>query len=246
MRRAAQARTARLLHHDPSICVVDKPPRCVVGRGNDQIVGAFEMLEASAPQLFERPLLAVHRLDPDASGLVLYARDHAAQRALVGQFAAGLVQQTFCALVRGYVDADGVIDLNVYYDKRSGRLEASARRGKPASTHYRILERIAGNTWIECRAVVGRAAQIRAHLASIGHPLAIDSAFGNDAPIFLSRFKSNYRANRREQERPLVDRLTLHASRIECTHPHSGRRMTFESPPPKDLRATLRQLGRLA
>ena len=121
----------------------------------------------------------------------------------------------------------------------------SEKRGKPSRTSYHILQRVAGHTWLECRPLTGRMHQIRVHLAAIGHPLSVDPPYGGGQAIFLSHLKPNYHPNRREEERPLIDRLTLHAARIAFTHPAMEQSMSIESPVPKDLRSTLTQLARL-
>ena len=113
-------------------------------------------------------------------------------------------------------------------------------------TRYRILERLPGNTLLECRPLTGRQHQIRVHLAAIGHPLTVDPQYGGGESVLLSRYKSDYRPSSRRPERPLIERLTLHAARITFEHPHRGQPVTYESPIPRDLQATLRQLGRLA
>ena len=107
------------------------------------------------------------------------------------------------------------------------------------------MQRLVGNTWLECRPQTGRTHQIRAHLAAIGHPLSVDPLYGGGQAVLLSHYKPGYQPNRRREERPLVNRLTLHAARIRFEHPATRQPVSFESPLPKDLRATLRQLGRL-
>ncbi|MFO0840076.1 MAG: RluA family pseudouridine synthase [Phycisphaerae bacterium] len=226
---------------DDHIVAVDKPAgvKSVAGRGKHPNLPAL---------LRDRSLGAVrivHRLDQDASGVIIYARTLAAQQNLAAQFAERRVEKIYLALASGYVEQDGAINLRLLIDRREGRVVVS-RRGKPSLTHYRILERVAGNTWLECKPVTGRLHQIRAHLAAIGHPLAIDPRYGGAAELMLSRFKSGYRASARHEERPLCNRLTLHAAMLRLTHPASGEPLVIEAPLPKDLRATLNQLRRVA
>jgi 23S rRNA-/tRNA-specific pseudouridylate synthase len=82
-------------------------------------------------------------------------------------------------------------------------------------------------------------------MAAIGHPLTVEPLYGGGMAVMLSSYKSDYRKSRRHEERPLIDRLTLHALRITIQHPRGTRAMTVEAPLPKDFRATLTQLGRL-
>lgn len=236
----------QVLHADSALLVVDKPAGYLTAPGNPELPGVPETLRGAAGVPPDEPFHVVHRLDPDASGVVVYARTVPAAETLRASFAAGRVRQRFLALVAGYLDEGGRIELPIYFDKKRGRVLASPRRGEPAVTEYRVLERVAGNTWIECQVAVGRPEQIRAHLAVIGHPLAFDPAFGSQAALLLSRFKPGYRPNRRGQERPLIARLTLHAAAIELDHPETGARVRFEAALPRDLATTITQLGRLA
>lgn len=235
-----------VLHLDDQLLVVNKPTGVLVGPGNADVAGVPELLRGYEGLARDEPFEIVHRLDPEISGAIVYARSSETQHALRAMFAGGAVRQRFRALVQGYVQADGCIDLPIYFDKRRGRLCTSDRRGREARTEYRVVERVAGHTWIECEVALGRAEQIRVHLSAVGHPLAVDPANGNETPIMLSRFKPGFRPSQRHEERPLVDRLTMHAASLALDHPATGQRLEIEAPLHKDLRTTLRQLGRLA
>jgi 23S rRNA-/tRNA-specific pseudouridylate synthase len=176
--------------------------------------------------------------------VVVLARTLHAQRCLTKQFAARRIEKLYWALVDGYVSSDGEVDLSLLVDKRKKRVRVDRRDGKPAVTRFRIIERMAGLTLLECRPLTGRLHQIRVHLASIGHPLAVDPLYGGGRRLFLSDFKPGYRPNRRRDELPLIDRLTLHAIRITLEHPAGSAPETFEALPAKDFRATIGQLRR--
>ncbi len=239
------AAAMRLLHVDAAFVVIDKPAGVLSAPGRGGHVSAIQLLAARA-ELREHPALRiVHRLDRDASGVQVYARTLAAQQNLVRQFAARQVEKVYYALVTGYVPGDGEIDRPLTFDKQHNRVRTTAGRGKPSVTRYRIVQRVAGHTLLECRPLTGRMHQIRAHLAAIGHPLAVDPLYGAGTGVLLSHYKPGYRASSRREERPLIERLTLHALRITFAHPATGAAVTFEAPLPKDFRATLTQLGRL-
>ncbi len=234
-----------ILHVDADLLVLDKPAGVPAVPGRGGVASALELLRRH-PQFSDvEPLRVVHRIDKDASGVLVYARTLGAQRSLVAQFMERRVEKLYHALVLGYVAGDGTVDLPLAFDARRQITRVSHRRGKPAMTHYRILQRVAGHTWLECRPVTGRTHQIRAHLAAIGHPLAVDVLYGGAPAILLSQYKPGYRPNRRGTERPLIERLTLHAARIAFTHPGDGTDFSCQAPLPKDLRATLTQLARL-
>jgi 23S rRNA pseudouridine1911/1915/1917 synthase len=236
---------AALLHVDDDLVVVDKPPGVLSVPGRGAAESLPVLLRGLGQFADDEPLRVVHRLDKDASGVLLYARTLEAQRHLVAQFMDRTVAKVYFALVRGYVVADGEVDLRLYFHQKQSRVKASDRRGKPAVTRYRVLERVAGHSWLEVRPLTGRMHQIRAHLSSIGHPLAVDPTYGGAEAVFLSRYKPSYRPNRRGEEKPLIARLSLHAAALEIEHPTRRERMRFEAPLPKDLRAALRQLGRV-
>jgi len=234
-----------ILHVDGALVVVDKPTGVLSapGRGNEPAVAD---LLREKPEFGRRaPFRIVHRLDREASGVLLLARTLNAQRALVTQFAHREVEKTYLALVNGFVTSDGAVDLNITIDRRRQRMKAVRGRGQTALTHYAIHERVVGNTLLACRPVTGRTHQIRVHMAAIGHPLSVDPLYGGAERLMLSDYKRDYRPNRRHAERPLIARLTLHAAELTFTHPESGARMTLVAPVPKDLRATLSQLRRL-
>lgn len=235
-----------ILHIDDLLLVVNKPAGVLIGPGNADVAGVPELLRGRDGLPPDEPFEMLHRMDPAISGVIAYARDIEIRRDLRAMFAEGAVRQRFRTLVQGYVQEDGSIELPIYFDKRKGRLEASTRRGSEARTEYRVLDRVAGHTWIECEAVSGGVEQIRLHLAAIGHPPAFDPANGNEAPLMLSRFKPNFRPSARHDERPLVSRLTMHAALMSLDHPTTGEHLEIEAPLHKDLRTTLRQLEMLA
>jgi 23S rRNA pseudouridine1911/1915/1917 synthase len=241
----ARDKALALLHVDEHVVAVDKPPGVLSVAGRGEAPSGMDLLRGRRGFAADEPLRVVHRLDKDASGVLIYARTLAAQQDLVTQFMQRRLEKVYYALVSGYVTADGEIDLPLLFDRRRNRVEVSAQRGKPSLTRYRVVQRVTGNTWLECRPLTGRMHQLRAHLAAIGHPLSVDPLYGGGQAILLSHYKPDYRPNRRQAERPLVDRLTLHAARITFAHPGTGAAVTIESPLPKDLRATLAQLGRL-
>ncbi|MBK8914787.1 MAG: RluA family pseudouridine synthase [Phycisphaerales bacterium] len=236
---------AALLHVDRSLVVVNKPSGVLAAPGRGGHAQLSELVRSAAGWGTHEPLRLVHRLDRGASGVMLYARTLEAQRALVADFAERRIEKVYHALVSGFVVEDGEVKLALKFDKRQNRMTVARSGGKPAHTLYRILERVAGNTLLECRPVTGRTHQIRVHMAAIGHPLTVDTMYGGGQTVLLSHYKADYRPSGRHPERPLIARLTLHARRIEFKHPDSGETVAFEAPLPRDLAAAVRQLGRV-
>lgn len=208
-----------------------------------------ERVETDAPDLiglmrerFEE-VLVVHRLDRETSGVILFARSADAHHALNDQFQNSEARKLYHALVYGaplWEEQSVDLPLRVNGDRRH-RTIVDPGKGRPASTTYRVLERLGPYSWVEARPKTGRTHQIRVHLAAVGAPIAVDPLYGIEEPVYLSAFKRNYTPGARE-ERPLLARLGLHASALTVRHAESGADITIEAPLPKDLRATLNQL----
>lgn len=222
--------------------MIDKPPGlvCVPGQRARSVRQA---LEAQGILTEADELRPVHRIDRHASGVVAYARNIDAQRKLTAQFVNRTVEKVYLALAKGHVQSAGEVDLPLKADKSRRRVVVARKDGKPSLTRYMVMERLAGHTLLECRPRTGRLHQIRVHLAAIGHPLGVDPRYGGGSEIFLSHYKPGYRPDARRGEQPLIRRLTLHAWRLTVRHPRTDEEITFEAPIPKDLRATIRQLG---
>lgn len=217
-----------ILYEDDAVIAVDKPAGVVVHAGAgahsgtlvNRLVHHFGSLSKIGGEL--RPGI-VHRLDRGTSGVLLVARTDAAHRDLAGQFSSRNVEKTYLALVEGRMNADsGRITKPITRDPvRRTRMTAKLGYGREAITEFRVLDRFEGFTYLEVRIGTGRTHQIRAHLASLGHPVAGDRLYG---------------ARTR-------DRIFLHAWRIAFTSPATGERVQVESPLPADLRQWLSELA---
>jgi len=195
-----------------------------------------------------RPRL-VHRLDKDTTGVVLVAKSLDAERTLRAAFDDGTVQKKYLALVEGEMRlGDGeeeIIDLPIGPDARkSGRMRIDRQDGKPSQTRVTVEQRFQGYTLLACEPLTGRTHQIRVHLREIGFPLVVDSFYGRRDAFCLSDFKRGYHKKPGHIETPLIDRLTLHARRIEFPRIGGEGRVTVESPIPADLARALKQLGK--
>ena len=116
------------------------------------------------------------------------------------------------------------------------------QRGKESLTDYEVLEDFGIYSWLKFRIHTGRTHQIRVHMQDVGHPIVCDELYGDGWPILLSAIKSKFKLSQKEEEeRPILNRLALHASRLKFTDT-SGGEFEFEAPVPKDIRATLQQL----
>lgn len=182
----------------------------------------------------------VHRLDKDTTGVVLVAKTKLGLSELTRQLEERRMTKEYLALVTGRVHQDaGEIDLPLPDPAAVGR---GPRPMLEARTEWHVVERFHTHTLLRCHPVTGRQHQIRQHLASAGHPLAVDPQYGGRPALLLSSIKRGYRPKGQSEERPLLGRLSLHAHRIVFTSPATGEPVEVVAPVPDDLEVTLRQL----
>jgi 23S rRNA pseudouridine1911/1915/1917 synthase len=225
-----------VVYRDDDVIVIDKPAGLVThpspGHEHGTLVNALLGMEAGGGGLatiagVERPGI-VHRLDRDTSGLIIVARTDAAQLSLQAQLKARRVRKTYLALVGGVVNAQlGRIEKPIGRDPRNRMRMAVTAEGKPAITGYRVRERFAEWTLLDLDLVTGRTHQIRVHLASIGHPVAGD-------PVYATGIVRRGPGG--------LERLFLHAWKLEFLSPGSGRLVRCEAPLPDALEAVLADL----
>ena len=219
-----------IVREDAHILVIDKPAGLVVHPGSGNWRGTLlNALLHHAPQLAGIPRAGiVHRLDKDTSGLLVVAKTLEAQTDLVRQLAARTVKRHYLALAHGRVARDGVVDAPIGRHPVQRTKMAVVGSGRAARTYYRVLERFARATLLECALETGRTHQIRVHMAEIGHPLVGDPVYGP----------------RRKAPAPLADfpRQALHAWRLALVHPATGNAMEWEAKLPEDFSALLEAL----
>jgi 23S rRNA pseudouridine1911/1915/1917 synthase len=215
-----------IVHEDDALLVVDKPPGLVVHPGSGNWRGTLaNALLAHEPALRAVPRAGiVHRLDKDTSGLLVIAKTIEAHTALVRALAAREVRREYLALAQGRLARSGKVEAPVGRHPVQRTRMAVVAGGRPAVTHYEVLERYAHATLLRCRLETGRTHQIRVHLAALGHPLVGDATYGRRAGAIA------------------FPRQALHAARLALVHPTTGREMAWESPLPEDLANLIRSL----
>ena len=229
----------KVIYQDDDLLIVDKPAGLVThpspGHDTGTLVNALLGLAATDGGTLgtiagiERAGI-VHRLDRDTSGLLMVARTDAAQVALQAQLKARRVHKRYLALVSGSVTAQvGRIEAPIGRDPRDRLRMAIVPDGRDAITGYRVRERFALWTLLELELITGRTHQIRVHLSSIGHPVAGDRLYSTGAV-------------RRGPEG--LERLFLHAWRLELASPSGNGLIRAESPLPPALESVLEQLRR--
>jgi RluA family pseudouridine synthase len=240
MSKRAYELQSLILQSDDHILAINKPAGLLsLPDGYDpDIPHLASLFEPEYGQLW-----MVHRLDQDTSGVVLMARTADAHRHLNDQFSNRKVEKMYHAVVAGSpawkelrVSQPLLIDAD-----RKHRTIVHPQKGKPAATRLRALESYGAYSLIEARPETGRTHQIRVHLASQGLPICGDNLYGSGEGVLLSKVKPGYKAGRAE-ERPLIERLALHARRLGFTHPGTEQKMEITAPYPKDFESALRQL----
>jgi 23S rRNA pseudouridine1911/1915/1917 synthase len=221
----------RILHADRDLLVVEKEPRLLsvptpLRMEEESLVD--RLLESERERGVRRPALyAMHRLDWDTSGLLLFARSRRAFEALESQFKTRTIERFYVAVATGSVEPDrGRFQSRLVEDKRTLKVHSTRRpgEGKEAITEYEVTERLPGATVLSVRLRTGRRNQIRVHLAESGHPLVGDRSYGKSTS--------------------LIGRTALHARTLRFLHPVTGKPVTFESPLPPDLRKLIKTLRR--
>jgi len=233
-------KTLPILFEDDDYIFLNKPPGLLVipDRFDQDAPNLLEMLKKIFGQIF-----VVHRIDKPTSGVIVFAKNTDAHRELNIQFEQHLVRKTYWALVCGKLsEKEGTIDKPIAENaSRAGTVKIDAS-GKPSQTGYHVLEELGQYSLVEVVPRSGRTHQIRIHFKSVGHPLAIDELYGNAHGIFLSQFKKNYRLKEDETERPLMNRLTLHAFELQFTHFRNHEPIVIQALLPKDFSGLLNQL----
>jgi 23S rRNA pseudouridine1911/1915/1917 synthase len=248
-----KADDVRVVHLDDQVVVVDKPTGITTTRHTEelswptrrrQVQPTLDELvpDAISKHLFARhgargkkprripPVRAVHRIDRETSGLVVFARTVPAERILAEQFRAHTTHRRYLAICVGRVGA-GTIQTNLVRDRGDGRRGSSeGEEGKRAVTHVRPVEHFGDAfTLVECRLETGRTHQIRIHLSEIGHPVCGERVYS--APRHM-----------KIEDASQAPRVMLHAAELGFVHPETGEDLRFESPLPADMRRLLDRL----
>jgi 23S rRNA pseudouridine1911/1915/1917 synthase len=215
-----------IVFEDETLLVVNKPAGLVVHPGSGNWNGTLlNALLRHAPALSGVPRAGiVHRLDKDTSGLLAVAKTPAAQTHLVRQLQARSVTREYLAVAHGRIGRGGRIEAPIGRHPVKRTRMAVVARGRPAVTHYEVLERYTEATLLRCRLETGRTHQIRVHLNSIGHPLVGDPAYG------------------KRHSRIAFPRQALHAEKLALVHPRSQRERSWRAAPPADMQELIKRL----
>ncbi|MFN8321163.1 MAG: RluA family pseudouridine synthase [Chitinophagales bacterium] len=224
---------------DEDIMVVNKPAGITVIP--DRIHTDRETIQSILQKQFGR-LWVVHRIDRFTSGVLCFARNETAHKHLSLQFQNHQVQKFYKAVVAGrMLERSGTVNQPIAENMARPGTMLIHRRGKEAVSIYEVEESFKHATLLNVEIKTGRTHQIRVHLAFLGNPLLVDDLYGKADAFYFSAIKRNYKPSR-EEERPTIARLTLHAFKVVLNHPASGELMSFTAPLPKDLETLLKLL----
>lgn len=227
-----------ILYEDSAFIVLNKPPGLVVhpGAGNREGTLVNALLH-HAPGLANVPRAGVvHRLDKDTSGLLVVARTLAAHTHLVAQLQARTVKREYFAIVVGVMTAGGTIEAPVGRHHRERTRMAVVQGGREAITHYRVLERFRGHSYLRVNLETGRTHQIRVHMAHLHYPLVGDPTYGGRLRLPADSSSALQDALRH------FKRQALHAGVLGLIHPESGAPLQWEAPLPADMQQLLEAL----
>lgn len=238
VRAAAEPMPLDVVFEDADLLVINKPAGLVVHPGAGNASGTLmNGLLAHAPQLESLPRAGiVHRLDKDTSGLLLVAKSLPAHTALVRELAERSISRQYLAVCNGVLTGGGTIDAAIGRHPVDRTRMAVRDNGRPAVTHYTVIERFRAHTYVNVVLETGRTHQIRVHFAYRRHPLVGDPVYGGRLALpagASAALRDALRTFRRQ---------ALHAARLELGHPVTGERLKFDAPLPADFESLLQVL----
>jgi 23S rRNA pseudouridine1911/1915/1917 synthase len=247
-----QTIAADVIYEDDDILILNKPTGCTVTRERNATGcpfrdGILEYLSQSprADRIISdryRPR-AIHRIDRDTTGAIMFAISRRGELAMARQFQDRTIDKEYMAIVHGEVyDDEGKINIRISpHAKDVSRMRLDPRHGKPALTKYKVGERFRSFTRLRVWPHTGRRHQIRIHLAHIGHSIVADATYEGSAPL-LSHIKRGYRPKHGRPEKPLTERTALHAHCLTFLPCGQDTPVRVEAPLPKDMGVLLKML----
>ena len=229
-----------IVYEDEHLLVINKPAGLVVhpaaGHSDGTLVNA---LLNYAPEVENLPRAGiVHRLDKDTSGIMVVARSLIAHTSLVDQLQTRTMGREYEAVVVGALTGGATVDAPIGRHPQDRKRMAVVSSGKPAVTHYRLLERFAAHTLVRCKLESGRTHQIRVHMAHAGHGLIGDPVYGGRRKLAQKSFSP-----KALDAISGFNRQALHAAVLGFEHPVTGESLRFEAPLPEDFETLITHIS---
>lgn len=227
----AEPITLDIVYEDEHLLVINKPAGLVVhpaaGHADGTLVNA---LLNHAPEVENLPRAGiVHRLDKDTSGIMVVARSLIAHTSLVDQLQTRTMGREYEAVVVGSLTGGATVEAPIGRHPQDRKRMAVVSSGKPAITHYRLIERFAAHTHIHCKLESGRTHQIRVHMTHVRHPLVGDPVYGGRLRLPKGTTEEL------RQALAAFHRQALHARKLTLQHPETGETLSWEVPLPDDM-----------
>jgi len=237
----AQKKYYELIYEDEDLVVVNKALKVlsIPDRYRPNLPNIYDLLKVKYGEIY-----VVHRLDKDTSGVICFARTAESHKLLNQQFQARETTKQYLALVKGLPFPEkGIVDAAIAAHPYKQGLMSIYAKGKPSITNYEVIEAFKQYSLVACSILTGRTHQIRVHLQYIGHPLAVDESYGGAKALYLSEIKRRkFNLSKGTDERPMLERVPLHAHVLILTHPKTHKKIEFKAEMPKDMRAIINQL----
>lgn len=224
-----------ILFEDDNYIVVNKPPYISTLEDRTSPINILDIARAYNPDI-----QICHRLDKETSGALVIAKNSEAYRNIAMQFEARTVQKVYHAVVDGIHNLEPVKVSAPILLLGKGKVAVSFGQGKPSETLVRTSQTYKRHTLVECKPLTGRMHQIRIHMKYLGAPLAGDETYGGKK-ILLSQLKKRFNLTKGAEEKPLCERVALHAYSVEFKNMDESA-VFIEAPYPKDFDVLIKQL----
>jgi RluA family pseudouridine synthase len=223
-----------IIYEDEDVIVINKPP--FISSLDERSGTGLSIIKHA--RTYEPLASLCHRLDKETSGALIISRNENAYKFVSAQFMNRQVEKIYHAVAEGVQELEHEVYLPISAVAGKGKIDK--RGGKAALTYVKTIKKFKHYTLLECRPVTGRFHQIRVHLKALNSPIAGDVLYGASFP-YVSKIKRGYRGKDEEEERPMINRVALHARQIKFTSP-SGAEVEADAEYPNDYRTLMKML----
>lgn len=232
-----------ILFEDEYFIIVNKPAHLLTipDRYNEDIENLYTSLTQYRDEIYIN-----HRLDKETSGVILFSKSEEAHKRMSTLFESRDVDKLYYTIVHNTPFEDvGLIEMNLSMSRNNRKRMVISEKGKVAQTKYRVVSSWDYYALLEVKLITGRMHQIRTHMQAIHCPILCDPMYGDGEAFYLSQIKKKYRSSKGREEKPLLERVALHAHQLEFVHPFTQEKIHVNAEMPKDMRAVTKQLDKV-